>query len=102
MLKVTLNKLKPQAKEIITKNTLGSELEEASQNRFSIVASCVTSIFEHQQILCSVIINLKKKKKLMTQYGVQPYRRSCGRTVLMQIWFASWNSSTTRPHVQSK
>ena len=57
MLKDTLNRLKPQAKEIITKNTLRSELEKAPQNRFPILESCVKSIFKHQQILYSVIIN---------------------------------------------
>ena len=67
MLKVTLNRLKPQAKEKIIKNTLGSELEEEPWNRFSILESCVKSIFKYHQILYSVIINYKKP---ITRYGL--------------------------------
>ena len=43
MLKVILNRLKPQAEEIIPKNRLGSELEGAPQNISSTLESCVKS-----------------------------------------------------------
>ena len=43
MLKVILNRLKPQAEEISLKNRLGAEPEEAPQNRSSTLESCVKS-----------------------------------------------------------
>ena len=43
MLKVILNRLKPEAEEIIAKNGLVSEPEEAPQNRSSTLESCVKS-----------------------------------------------------------
>ena len=44
MLKVILNRLKPQAEEIIAEEQLGSEPEEAPQNRSSTLESFVPPI----------------------------------------------------------
>ena len=44
MLRVILNRLKPQTEEIIAEERLGSEPEEAPQNRSSTLESCVNII----------------------------------------------------------
>ena len=61
MLKVILNRLKPQAEEIMLKNRLGSEPEEAPQNRSSTLESCVKSTSNISRIcLYRVFIDFKK------------------------------------------
>ena len=62
MLKVILNRLNPQAEEIIATEQLGSQPEGAPQNRSSALESFVKST--------SYIIDLKKN---LTKYGTYPY-----------------------------
>ena len=57
MLKVILNRLKPQAKEIIAEEQAGFR---APQNRSSTSESCVKSTSKHQQNLYHVFIDVKK------------------------------------------
>ena len=94
MLKVILNRLKPQAEEIIVlKNRPGSEPEEASQNKFSTSESCQKCL-QHQQNLYHVLNDIKKAfEKVWQSYGQQ-----CGSIIYeaMQIKFPTLGSFTTR------
>ena len=60
MLNVILNRLKPQAGEIITEGKLSSEPEGAPQKRSSTLEFCVKKNFQHWQSLSYVIIDFKK------------------------------------------
>ena len=81
MLKVMLNRLKPQAKEIITEEHTGFRAGRSTTEQIYNLRILCEKYFK-QQILYNVIIDFKKKKKekkkLVTRYGVQPYRPSCG------------------------
>ena len=81
MLKVILNRLKPQAEELL-KNRLGSEQEEAPQNRSSALESCVKSTSNISRI-CTMSSLISKKP--LTEYGMQPYEPPCGSTISVQI-----------------
>ena len=81
------------------KNRLGSEPEEAPQNRSSTVESCVKSTSNISRIC--IMYSLTSKKPL-TEYGMQPYGPPCGSTISMQIEFAPLSSSMTRLQVQSR
>ena len=61
MLKVILNRLKPQAEKIWVKSRLGLEPEEAPQNRSSTLESCVKSTSNISRI-CTMSSFIKKKK----------------------------------------
>ena len=82
MLKVILNRLKPQAEEIIAENMLGSEPEEAPQNRSSTLESCVKGTSNIRKI-CTMSSLISKKP--LTKYGMQPYGPPCGSTISMQM-----------------
>ena len=82
MLKVILNRLKPQAEEIIAEEQAGSEPEEAPQNRSSTSESCVKSTSNTSRI-CTMSSSISKKP--LTEYGMQPYGPPCGSTILVQI-----------------
>ena len=82
MLKVILNRLKPQAEEIIAENRLGSEPEEAPQNRSSTSESCVKRTSNTSRI-CTMSLLISKKP--LTEYGTQPYGPPCGSTISVQI-----------------
>ena len=60
MLKVILNRLKPQAEEIISEEKLSLEPEEAPQKRSSTLEFCVKRNLQHWQNLYYVIIDFKK------------------------------------------
>ena len=96
MLKVTLNRPKPQAKEIITEEHTGFRVERSTTEQIFNLRILCKKYLKHQQILYNVIIDFKKEKKKkkkkkkrkekkhVTWYGVQPYRSSCEITVLMK------------------
>ena len=58
MLRVILNRFKPQAEEIIAEEQASSEPGEAPQNKPSTPESCVNSIFNISKI-CTVFIDFK-------------------------------------------
>ena len=82
MLKVILNRLKPQAKEIIAEEQAGFRAGKAPQNRSSTSKSCVKSTSNTSRIytMSSLI-----SKKPLTEYGMQPYGPPCGSTISVQI-----------------
>ena len=82
ILKVILNRLKPQAEEILLKNRPGSEPEEAPQNRSSTLESCVKGTSNISRI-CTMSSLISKKP--LTAYGMQPYGPPCGSTISVQI-----------------
>ena len=82
MLKVILNRLNPKLKKKLLKNRLGSEPEEAPQNRSSTLESCVKSISNISRI-CTMSSLISKKP--LTEYGMQPYGPPCRSTISVQI-----------------
>ena len=82
MLEVVLNRLKPQAEEIIAEEQVGSEREEAPQNRSLTSESCVKSTSNTSRI-CTMSSSISKKP--LTEYGMQPYGPPCRSTILVQI-----------------
>ena len=78
MLKVILNRLKPQAEEIIAEEQAGFRAEEAS----STLESCVKSTSNISRI-CTMSSLISKKP--FTEYGMPPYGPPCGSTISVQI-----------------
>ena len=74
MLKVLLNRLKPQAEEIIAEEQAGFRAEKAPQNTSSSSESCVKSTFN---------MSSQISKKHLTGYGMQSYGPPCGSTISM-------------------
>ena len=82
MLKVILNRLKPQAEEIIAEEQAG----------FRAGRSATEQIFNFG-ILCKKTSNISRictmssliSKKPLTEYGMQPYGPPCGSTISVQI-----------------
>ena len=63
-------------------NWLGSEPEEAPQNRSSTLEFCVKSTSNISRI-CTMSSLISKKP--LTEYGMQPYGPPCGSTISVQI-----------------
>ena len=82
MLKVILNRLKPQAEEIIAEEQAGSRAEKAPQNRSLTLKSCVKSTSNISRI-CTVSSLISNKP--LTEYGMRPYGPPCGSTISVQI-----------------
>ena len=82
MLKVILNRLKPQAEEIIAEEQAGFRAGRSPQNRSSTSESCVKSTSNTSRI-CTMSSSISKKP--LTEYGMQPYEPPCGSTILVQI-----------------
>ena len=78
MLKVILNRLKPQAEEIIAEEQAGLR---AGSSIIDLRILC-EKYLQHQQNLYHVFIDFKKP---LTEYGMQPYGPSCGSTISVQI-----------------
>ena len=68
--------------EIRLKNRLGSEPEEAPQNRSSTLESSVKSTSNISRI-CTMSSLISKKP--LTEHGMQPYGPPCGSTISVQI-----------------
>ena len=82
MLKVILNRLKPQAEEIIAEEQAGFRAGRAPQNRSSTLESCVKSTSNISR-MCTMSSLISKKP--LTEYGMQLYGPPCGSTILVQI-----------------
>ena len=76
MLKVILNRFKPQAQEMILKNRLGSEPEGAQQIIFNLRILCEKYCHLYQ------VLDFKKHLK---HNGMHLYGLLCGSTVSLQI-----------------
>ena len=84
MLKVILNRLKPQAEEIIiiAEEQAGFRAGRSIQNRSSTSENCMKSTSNTSRIFTmSSLIS----KKPLTEYGTQPYGPPCGSTISVQI-----------------
>ena len=84
MLKVILNRLKPQAGEIIAEEQAGFRAgrSKAPHNRSSTLESCVKSTSNISRI-CTMSSLISKKP--LTEYGTQPNGPPCGSTISVQI-----------------
>ena len=80
MLKVILNRLKPQAEEIIAEEQAGFRAGRSTTSSTS--ESCVKSTSNTSRI-CTMSSSISKKP--LTEYGMQPYGPPCGSTILVQI-----------------
>ena len=63
MLKVILNRLKPQAEEIITEEHTGFRARWSTTEQIFNLRTLCEKYFKHQQMLYNLIIDFKKKKK---------------------------------------
>ena len=82
MLKVILNRLKPQAEEIIAEEQAGSRARRSTTEQILTSESCVKSISNTSRI-CTMSSLISKKP--LTEYGKQPYVPPCGSTISVQI-----------------
>ena len=82
MLKVILNRLKPQAEEIIAEEQAGFRAGRAPQNRSSTLGSCVKSTSNISRI-CTMSSLISKKP--LTEYGMQPYGPPCSANLVRTI-----------------
>ena len=82
MLKVILNRLKPQAQEIIAEEQAGFRAGRSATDRSSTSESCVKSTSNTSRI-CTMSSLISKKP--LAEYGTQPYGPPCGSTISVQI-----------------
>ena len=82
MLKVILNRLKPQAEEIIAEEQAGFRAGRSTTEQIVNLRILCEKYLQHQQNLYHVFIDLIKP---LTQYGTQPYGPPCESTILVQI-----------------
>ena len=83
MLKVILNRLKPQAEEIIAEEQAGFRAGRSTTEQIFNLRILCEKYLQHQQNLYHVFIDFKKKP--LTECGMQPYGPPCGSTILVQI-----------------
>ena len=80
MLKVILNRLKPQAEEIIGEEQAGFRAGRSTTEQIFELRILCEKYLQHQQNLSSLI-----SKKPLTEYGMQPYGPPYGSTISVQI-----------------
>ena len=78
MLKVILNRLKPQASEIIADEQAGFKAGRSTTEQIFLCEKYL----QHLQNLYHVFTDLKKP---LTEYGMQLYGPPCGSTISVQI-----------------
>ena len=84
MLKVILNRLKPQtAGEIIAEEKAWLKAGKSTTEQIFNLRILCEKYLQHQQNLYHVFIDLKKKP--LAEYGMKPYGPSCGSTISVQI-----------------
>ena len=82
MLKVILNRLKPQAEEILAEEQAGFRAgRSTTEQTFNLRILC-EKYLQHQQNLNNVFTEFKMP---LTEYGMQPYGPPCGSTISVQI-----------------
>ena len=99
MLKVILNRLKPQAEEIIAEEQAGFRAGRSTTEQIFNLRILCEKYLQHQQNLYHVFIDFKKA---FDRVWHEPYGPPCGSTILVQIEFAPLSSSMTRLQVQSR
>ena len=82
MLKVILNRLKPQAEEIIAEEQAGFRAGRSTTEQIFNLRILCEKYLQHQQNLYHVLLISKKP---LTEYGTQPYGPPCGSTISVQI-----------------
>ena len=82
MLKVILNRLKPQAEDIIAEVQAGFRAGKSTTEQIFNLRILCEKYLQHQQNLYHVFIDFKKP---LTEYGMQPYGPPCGSTILVQL-----------------
>ena len=82
MLKVILNRLKPQAVEIIAEEQAGFRAGRSTTEQILTLESCVESTSNISRI-CTMSSLISKKP--LAEYGMQPYGPPCGCTISVQI-----------------
>ena len=82
MLKVILNRLKPQAEELIAEEQAGFRAGRSTTEQIFNLRILCEQYLQHQQNLYHVFIGLKKR---LTEYGMQPDGPPCGSTISVQI-----------------
>ena len=82
MLKVILNRLKPQAEEIIDEEQAGFRARRSTTEQIFNLRILFEKYLQHQQKLCHVFTDFKKP---LTEYGMQPYEPPCGSTISVQV-----------------
>ena len=82
MLKVILNRLKPQAEEIVAEEQAGFRVGKSTTELIFNLRILCEKYLQHQQNLYHVFIDLKKP---LTEYGMQPYGPPCGSTISVLI-----------------
>ena len=78
MLKVILNRLKPQAEEIIAEEQAGFRAGRSTTEQLFNLRIVCEKYLQHQQNLYHVFIDFKRH---LTGYGMQPYGPPCGNTI---------------------
>ena len=79
-LKVILNRLKPQAEEIIAEEQAGFRAGRSTTEQIFNLRILCTSNISRICTMSSVI-----SKKPLTEYGMQPYGPPCGSAITVQI-----------------
>ena len=79
MLKVILNRLKPQAEEKIAEEQAGFRAGRSTTEHIFNLRILCEKYLQHQQNLYHVFIDLKKA------FDMQPYGPPCGSTISVQI-----------------
>ena len=82
MLKVILDRLKPQAEEIIAEEQVGFRAGRSTTEQLFNLKILCEKYLQHQQNPYHVFIDLKKP---LTEYGTQSYGPPCGSTISVQI-----------------
>ena len=99
MLKVILNRLKPQAKKIIAEEQAGFRAGRSiAEQIFNIYIPC-EKYFQHRKNLYHVFIDFKKAFDRVWHAALWA---PCGSTTSVQIKFAPLSSYTTRLQLQSR
>ena len=95
MLKVILNRLKPQAEEIIAEEQAGFRAGRSTTEQIFNLRILCEKYLQHQQNLYHVFIDFNNAFERV-------WHATCGSTISMQILFAPLSSSMTSLQVQSR
>ena len=85
MLKVILNRLKPQAEEIIAEEQAGFRARRNTTEKISNLRILCEKYLQHQQNLYNVFIDFKTAFDSVWHAALWPYGPPCGSTISVQI-----------------
>ena len=98
MLKIILNRLQPQAEEIIAEEQAGFRARRSTNEQIFNLRILCEKYLQHQQNLYHVFIDFSKRP--LTGYGTKPYVQ-LGNTTSMQASYEPLKICMTRPRVRS-